>query len=81
MEPRLTPGDLALIQKQAYVKSGTYAIVLVDGEEGFVKRVVHDNDSITLYSQNPDFPPVSFQGKEILRVRIAGRLLRSVSLF
>lgn len=81
MEPRLFDGDLVLVRKESSIDSGIYAVVLVDDEEGVVKRVTYDEHSITLHSQNPCYPPRTFKGKEILRVRIVGRVIKSQSNF
>lgn len=81
MEPRLYDGDLVLVRKESSIDSGIYAVVLVDDEEGVVKRVTYDENTITLHSQNPCYPPRTFKGKEILRVRIVGRVIKSQSNF
>lgn len=81
MEPRLFEGDLVLVRKQSSIDSGSYAVVLIDDEEGIVKKVVYDDTSITLYSQNHNYPPRRFSGKEVLRVRIVGKVIKSQSTF
>lgn len=81
MEPRLFENDLILVRKQSSVDSGTYAVVLVDDEEGVVKKVCYDDNSITLISQNENYPPRRFEGKEVLRVRIVGQVIKSQSTF
>ncbi len=81
MEPRLFEDDLILVRKQSSVDSGTYAVVLVDDEEGVVKKVCYDDNSITLYSQNENYPPRRFEGKDVLRVRIVGQVIKSQSNF
>lgn len=81
MEPRLFENDLVLVRKQSSVDSGTYAVVLVDGEEGVVKKVVYDDSSITLYSQNHNYPPRKFENEEVLRVRIVGQVIKSQCKF
>ena len=81
MEPRLFEGDLVLVRKQQSVDSGAYAVVLVDDEEGVVKRVTYTEDSITLHSQNHNYPPRVFYGKDVLRLRIVGQVVKSMSTF
>lgn len=81
MEPRLFENDLVLVRKQSSVDSGSFAVVLVDSEEGVVKRVVYDSSSITLYSQNHNYPPRRFEGQDVLRVRIVGQVIKSQSNF
>ncbi len=81
MEPRLYENDLVLVRKQTSVNNGEYAIVLVDDEEGVVKRVTYDETSVTLHSQNHNYPPRVFEGKEVLRLRIVGKVIKSQSTF
>ncbi len=81
MEPRLFEDDLVLVRKQTSIDSGAYAVVLVDDEEGVVKRVTYDDNTITLHSQNHNYPPRIFRGKEVLRVRIVGQVVKSQSNF
>lgn len=81
MEPRLFENDLVLVRKQTSVDSGTYAVVLVDDEEGVVKKITYDENSITLHSQNHNYPPRIFKGKEVLRVRVVGQVIKSQSTF
>lgn len=81
MEPRLFEDDLVLVRKQTSVDSGTYAVVLVDDEEGVVKKITYDENSITLHSQNHNYPPRVFKGKEVLRVRVVGQVIKSQSTF
>lgn len=81
MEPRLYENDLVLVRKQTSVDNGEYAIVLVDDEEGVVKRVTYDETSVTLHSQNHNYPPRIFEGKEVLRLRIVGKVIKSQSTF
>lgn len=81
MEPRLFDGDLVLVRKQSSIDSGVYAVVIIDDEEGVVKRVTYDENAITLHSQNPAYPPRVFSGKDILKIRIVGQVVRSQSIF
>jgi repressor LexA len=72
MFPKIEDGDIIVVRKQDSVDSGSIAVVLVDGEEGFVKRVVYDNETIELQSINPEYAPKIFKGAEVLRVRVVG---------
>ena len=81
MVPRLFENDLVLVRKQTSVQSGDYAVVLVDDEEGVVKRVTYDETSVTLHSQNHNYPPRVFKDRDVLRLRIVGRVIKSLSTF
>lgn len=64
--------QLIFAKSQNFVDIGSIAVVLVDGEEGFVKKVIYDNETIELVSINPEYAPKIFKGAEVLRVRVVG---------
>lgn len=72
MYPEFKPGDLVLVQYQPSVDSGSYAVVIVDDEDGVIKRVEYGNDFIELHSVNPMYPPRRFTGEDVQRIRIFG---------
>ena len=72
MYPKIENGDSVLIHKQSSVDSGTIAVVLLDEDEALVKRVVYDNDWIELQSINPMYPPMRFEGADVLRIQVLG---------
>ena len=72
MYPKIEDGDIIVVRKQDSVDSGSIAVVLVDGEEGFVKKVIYDKEIIELHSINPEYAPKIFKGAEVLRVRVVG---------
>lgn len=81
MEPRLYEGDLVLVRKQTSVDSGSYSVVTIDDEEGVVKIVEYDKDSIILISQNHNYPPRKFTGPDVQRIRVIGKVIESKSKF
>lgn len=74
MYPKIEDGDLILIHKQDSVDSGAIAVVLIDGEEGLVKKVIYGDSWLELQSINPMYMPRRFAGKEMSRVQILGKL-------
>ena len=78
MSPLIDDGSKVLLKKQESVDSGQIAIVLIDGEEAVVKRVVYGDDWIELQSVNPYYPPRRFEGADVQRVRVMG-LVKEVS--
>ena len=78
MEPDVRAGDLVLIHKQPEVESGELAVVVVDGEEGMLKRVILKPGAVILQSSNPAYPPRVFIGDEAQLVRIAGKAVQSI---
>lgn len=72
MSPKIEDGDIIRVHKQESVDSGSIAVVLLDGEEGLVKKVVYGSDWIELHSINPYYPVRRFDGEEVLRLRVVG---------
>lgn len=72
MSPKIEDGDLVLIRKQPSVDSGSLAVVIVNGEEATIKKVVYGPDWIELHSYNPYYPVRRFEGPEVLEVWVLG---------
>lgn len=72
MSPEIENGDVIQVHKQNSVDSGSIAVVLVDGEEALVKKVIYDENHIELHSFNPNYPTVSFRGADLMRIQILG---------
>ena len=70
----IMPGDLALVRIQPDVNSGDLAVVIVDKEEGTLKRVLKRGTGIILQSANPDYPDRLFAGEDVERVKIVGKV-------
>ncbi len=77
MEPLIYDGDLALVRKQPTVESGELAAIVIDGEEGTLKRVRFVDSMIILEAFNPKYPPRVFMEKDIDSIRIIGRIIRT----
>ena len=72
MYPDIKENDLVLVRCQSAVDSASIAVVIIDDEDGVVKKVVHGDDFIELQSINPMYPPRRFEGEEMERIRIFG---------
>lgn len=81
MSPKILEGDLVLVRCQSSVDSGDYAVVLIDNEDGVVKKVMFGKDYIELDSENPYYPPRIFEGEEMERIRIFGKVIESKRKF
>lgn len=83
MFPKIENGDIIQVHKQTSVDSGSVAVVLVDGEEGLVKKVVYDTDYIELHSFNPMYPVMRYEGKDVLRIQVVGlvkKVIKDINL-
>lgn len=78
MYPKIEDGDTVVVHKQDSVDSGTLAVVMVDGDEGYVKRVEYGADWIHLISINPMYPTLKFKGEDVLRVEVVGKVTRII---
>ena len=81
MFPKIEDGDIIQVHKQTSVDSGSIAVVLLDEEEGLVKKVVYGPDWIELHSINPMYPVQRFEDRNVLRLRVVGlvkKIIKSV---
>lgn len=72
MYPKFEEGDLVLVRRQTSVDSGSYAVVIIDGEDGVVKKIVYGQNWIELHSINPMYPVRRFENEDVLRIRVFG---------
>lgn len=76
MLPLLSDGDLVIVHSQDDVESGQTAVVLINGEEATVKKVVKTNEGIELHAMNPYYPvkKFTFEDMKNIPVKIIGRV-------
>ena len=74
MYPKIEDGDLIQVHKQDSIDSGEIAVVLLDGEEGLVKKVIYGPTWIELHSINPMYPVQRFEDADVLRLRVVGKV-------
>ena len=78
MEPKICAGDLVLIHQQEEVENGDLAVVIIDGEEGMLKKFTRENGAVILQSFNPAYPPRVIIGDAQKSIRIVGKAVRQV---
>lgn len=77
MEPEMREGDLVIVHKQDYFDSGDICIVLVNGNEATVKKVIKSDQGITLIGFNATvYPPHFYNARQVeeLPVRVIGKV-------
>lgn len=76
MLPLLAEGDLVIVHEQSDVESGQTAVVLINGEEATVKKVIKTSEGIELHSMNPYYPvkKFTFEDMKNIPVKIIGRV-------
>jgi repressor LexA len=77
MEPEIREGNLALVHRQPNVESGELAIVVINGEEGTLKKVIIKDETLILQAFNSKYEPVSFSGEELEQIHICGKVVET----
>lgn len=69
-------GDTAIVRIQDDVECGEVAVVVINGDEGTLKRVRKFKDGIILEAANPAYPPRVFTGADMNIVKIVGKVIQ-----
>lgn len=78
MEPKFSEGDVVIVKKQDDVESGEIGVVIVNGSDATVKKVVKQDNGIMLVASNQSVYPLKFydiNSVENLPVRIIGKVV------
>lgn len=84
MEPDIKDGDIVIVKRQEHLPAnGKTVIAIVNGDEGFCKRLAKYADGLGLVSNNPAYTPKYFSADEVrdLPVRIVGVVERLIREF
>lgn len=78
MEPKYLGGDVVIVRKQTDCENGQNCVVLVNGNEATLKKVIKHSNGITLQPINTKYEPVFYSQKEIasLPVTILGVIVQ-----
>lgn len=79
MEPLFSDGDIAIVHRQDNFESGNTCIILVNGDEATVKKVIKKEDGIELIAMNPYYPLRKFTKNEMdeIPVKIIGKVIEA----
>lgn len=77
MAPAIEAGDIALIHIQPEVENGQLAVVIIDGEEGMLKKFMREGNTVILQSFNSAYAPRVLVGEEINTMCIAGKVVET----
>jgi len=79
MAPLFCDGDIAIVHKQDNFESGNTCIILINGDEATVKKVVIMEDGIDLIAMNPYYPVRHFSNDDMqnIPVKIIGRVVEA----
>lgn len=80
MYPKIEDGDIIVVRKQTSVDSGSIAVLLLDGDEGLVKKVEYGKGWIDLISINPEYKTRHFEGADVLRLQVVGLVKQIIKM-
>ena len=83
MSPLFNEGDYLIVHKQDDFSSNDTCIILINGNEATVKKVVKTKEGIELHAYNPYYPIKKFTFKEVedLPVIILGKVIKLIRDF
>ncbi len=70
MAPTFLENDIVIIKKQNDCENNEYAVVIINGDEGTLKKVKKTDDGIVLQPLNPAYGPVMYTRDEIEKIPI-----------
>lgn len=76
MSPQILDGDIAVVHMQSTVENGELAVVIVDGEEGTLKKVQCHDGALSLVAFNQNYEPRIFFGEQMNEVFIWGKVVK-----
>lgn len=68
-------GDIAIVRRQCTVENGELAVVIINGNEGTLKRVRYQEGMIILEAANQAYPPRIFTGEDVNIIKIVGKVI------
>lgn len=74
MSPYLMDGDYVLIDTEVCVENGDIAVVIINGEEGVIKKVYRNGDTYRLISLNASYPDRVVTSTESTPVYVNGKV-------
>lgn len=77
MEPKFSEGDVVIVRRQPDVESGEIAVVLVNGDDATIKKLVKHENGVSLVAMNPSYTPMFYTNQEIetLPLTVLGKVI------
>ena len=72
MQPKINDGDTVVIKAQSDVDDGQIAVVLIDGEDATLKKIIHTSAGVMCIPFNANYEPKTYAESEI---KILGRAI------
>jgi len=68
-------GDMVIVQRTSTARDGSIVVALIDGAEATLKRIKHNNDTVSLIPENPALEPTSYRaGRVVIQGVVVGQL-------
>lgn len=79
MYPKLQEDDIIIVKQQQSVDNDEIAVVLVNGSDATVKKIVKHSGGVYLMPINPEYEPMFYTNEQIeeLPVQIIGKVVES----
>ncbi len=76
MFPLFRDGDTVIVRRQPDIENGEIAVVLVNGNDATVKKIIKKDTGIMLVPENPAYEPMFYMNEDIisLPVTIVGKV-------
>lgn len=82
MNQEFNEGDLLLIEQTDYIENGDIAVVLIDGQDATVKKVIKNENMVTLIpmSNNPKYVPHMY---DVVKdeIKIIGKVIQATKIY
>lgn len=77
MEPKMSDGDVVIVRKQSDVTSGDTAVVIINGHDATIKKLIKKDNGIVLQPTNTSHDHLFYTHDEIKRlpVVVIGRVV------
>ncbi len=77
MEPKFSEGDVVIVRKQSTIQSGEIGIILINGDEATIKKVMFFEGGMNLVPSNQAYEVMTFTNEQIekLPVQILGKVV------
>lgn len=70
---RILDGDIVCIRRQPEVETGEIAVVIIDGDEATLKRVIRTGGVMILRAENPAYQDIIFTKRDAKDIKIIGK--------
>ena len=80
MYPRLLEGDIVLVQRTTTVDSGDIAVILYNGSEATVKKVIYNygENWLEMVPFNPENNKKRIEGQDLEQCRVLGKVVKLI---